>query len=135
MRDTTTALTCPKCGGTMRSYERNGIVIDQCADCRGVFLDRGELERLVEAEGAYYGAGPGAGVGAGAGAVGDRFEPRDRLRLDDRLGGRDRGFGLGDDVRPRDRYGRGRDDDDRWDDDDDGRGRRGGFLGGLLDFD
>jgi Zn-finger nucleic acid-binding protein len=34
----------------MRSYERNGIVIDQCAECRGVFLDRGELEKLIDAE-------------------------------------------------------------------------------------
>jgi cell volume regulation protein A len=48
-------LICPKCGSDMRSYERNGITIDQCANCRGVFLDRGELERLVDAEGAYYG--------------------------------------------------------------------------------
>jgi hypothetical protein len=48
------ALTCPKCGGEMRSYERNGVVVDQCADCRGLFLDRGELERLVEAEGRHY---------------------------------------------------------------------------------
>jgi Zn-finger nucleic acid-binding protein len=47
-------LTCPKCQGTMRSYERNGVTVDQCSDCRGIFLDRGELERLTEAEGAYY---------------------------------------------------------------------------------
>jgi Zn-finger nucleic acid-binding protein len=38
----------------MRTYERNGINVDQCADCRGLFLDRGELERLVEAEGSFY---------------------------------------------------------------------------------
>jgi Zn-finger nucleic acid-binding protein len=47
-------LTCPKCESPMRSYERSGITIDQCTGCRGVFLDRGELERLVDAEGAYY---------------------------------------------------------------------------------
>lgn len=46
-------LTCPKCEGEMRSYERNGIVIDQCRECRGVFLDRGELERMIDAEGAF----------------------------------------------------------------------------------
>jgi Zn-finger nucleic acid-binding protein len=34
----------------MRTYERSGITVDQCADCRGIFLDRGELERLVDAE-------------------------------------------------------------------------------------
>jgi Zn-finger nucleic acid-binding protein len=46
----TTDLICPKCQGTMRTYERSGITVDQCADCRGIFLDRGELERLVDAE-------------------------------------------------------------------------------------
>jgi Zn-finger nucleic acid-binding protein len=35
----------------MRTYERSGVVIDQCTECRGVFLDRGELERLMDAEG------------------------------------------------------------------------------------
>ena len=39
----------------MRSYERNGVVVDQCTECRGIFLDRGELERLVDAEGRHYG--------------------------------------------------------------------------------
>jgi len=50
----TGTLTCPKCAGAMRTYERNGISIDQCTECRGVFLDRGELERLIDAEGAAY---------------------------------------------------------------------------------
>ena len=52
-------LTCPKCQSPMGSFERNGITIDQCTGCRGVFLDRGELERLIDAEGAYYGEGRG----------------------------------------------------------------------------
>ena len=43
-------MTCPKCEAEMRSYERNGIMIDQCTGCRGVFLDRGELEHLLDAE-------------------------------------------------------------------------------------
>ena len=47
-------LTCPKCQSPMRSYERSGITIDQCTGCRGVFLDRGELERLVDMEGNFY---------------------------------------------------------------------------------
>ena len=51
-------LICPKCQSPMRSYERNGVTVDQCTGCRGVFLDRGELERLVDAESAFYeGAG------------------------------------------------------------------------------
>lgn len=48
-----TELICPKCQGAMRSYERNRVTIDQCVDCRGIFLDRGELERLIDAEAAY----------------------------------------------------------------------------------
>ncbi len=43
-------MTCMKCNGSMKSYERNGITIDQCSECRGVFLDRGELDRLIDAE-------------------------------------------------------------------------------------
>ena len=46
-------LTCPKCGQPWRSFERNGITVDQCTGCRGVFLDRGELERLIEVESQY----------------------------------------------------------------------------------
>ena len=50
-------LTCPKCHGTMRTYERNGVHVDQCSDCRGIFLDRGELDRLIDAENSYHGSG------------------------------------------------------------------------------
>jgi len=52
-----TDLACPKCRGRLRTYERSGIVIERCDACRGIFLDRGELECLIEAEGALlYGA-------------------------------------------------------------------------------
>jgi uncharacterized protein len=47
-------VTCPKCQGEMRTYERNGVHVDQCSDCRGLFLDRGELERLTEAESSFH---------------------------------------------------------------------------------
>jgi uncharacterized protein len=50
-------LTCPKCHGAMRTYERNGVHVDQCTDCRGIFLDRGELDRLIDAENAWHGGG------------------------------------------------------------------------------
>jgi uncharacterized protein len=42
----------------MRQYERNGVTVDQCAECRGIFLDRGELERLVDAENSWNSAAP-----------------------------------------------------------------------------
>jgi len=54
MTESTQALICPKCGSEMRSYERNGVTVDQCTGCRGIFLDRGELEHLVDAESAHY---------------------------------------------------------------------------------
>jgi len=38
----------------MRTYERNGVHVDQCGECRGIFLDRGELERLVDAENSWH---------------------------------------------------------------------------------
>jgi Zn-finger nucleic acid-binding protein len=50
-------LTCPKCHGTMRTYERNGVHVDQCADCRGIFLDRGELDQLIDAENSWHAGG------------------------------------------------------------------------------
>ncbi len=43
-------LICPKCQATMRNYERNGVNVDQCSECRGIFLDRGELEQIMDAE-------------------------------------------------------------------------------------
>jgi len=45
------ALECPKCHGVMRTYARGGLILDLCEDCRGIFLDSGELERLIDAEG------------------------------------------------------------------------------------
>ncbi|MGY1812519.1 TFIIB-type zinc ribbon-containing protein [Blastococcus sp. SYSU D00820] len=73
-------LTCPKCHGPMRTYERNGVHVDQCTDCRGIFLDRGELERLIDAENDWHdrprgpqqpaaGHAPAGPQGAGLGAV------------------------------------------------------------------
>ena len=53
-------LTCPKCQGPMRTYERNGVHVDQCTECRGIFLDRGELERLVTAESHWQGTAAAA---------------------------------------------------------------------------
>lgn len=47
----TPELTCPKCQGVMRTYARGGLIIELCEDCRGIFLDNGELERLIDAEG------------------------------------------------------------------------------------
>jgi Zn-finger nucleic acid-binding protein len=47
---TANVLQCPKCRGTMRTYERNGVHVEQCETCRGIFLDFGELEALTRLE-------------------------------------------------------------------------------------
>lgn len=46
-------LTCPKCATLLRSIERNGMTIERCTECGGIFLDCGELERLIQAEGEF----------------------------------------------------------------------------------
>jgi Zn-finger nucleic acid-binding protein len=38
----------------MTTVNKGGIHIEQCEGCRGIFLDRGELEQIVGAENAYY---------------------------------------------------------------------------------
>jgi len=52
------SLICPKCQSKMRSFERGGITVEQCKGCRGVFLDRGELDLLVAAEARFFGLEP-----------------------------------------------------------------------------
>ncbi|WP_448569161.1 TFIIB-type zinc ribbon-containing protein [Thermus sp.] len=40
-------LLCPNCGVGMREVERRGVVLDICPQCGGVWLDKGELEKLL----------------------------------------------------------------------------------------
>jgi uncharacterized protein len=40
-------LSCPVCQGAMREISKEGVLIDTCTQCRGVWLDRGELEKIV----------------------------------------------------------------------------------------
>ncbi|MBI2701577.1 hypothetical protein A9W98_09970 [Mycobacterium gordonae] len=47
-------LLCPRCVSQMLPVQRFGVTIDQCTGCGGIFLDRGELEQLSEAEGKFY---------------------------------------------------------------------------------
>ena len=41
-------MQCPTDGATLVMSERSGIEIDYCPDCRGIWLDRGELDKLIE---------------------------------------------------------------------------------------
>jgi Zn-finger nucleic acid-binding protein len=39
----------------MHTVDRRGVRIEQCLGCRGIFLDRGELEQIAHAEQSFYG--------------------------------------------------------------------------------
>ena len=41
-------MSCPVDGATLVMSERSGIEIDYCPTCRGVWLDRGELDKIIE---------------------------------------------------------------------------------------
>lgn len=42
-------LKCPRCGGAdLVPMDRAGIEIDVCPTCRGVWMDRGELDKMIE---------------------------------------------------------------------------------------
>ena len=105
------------CDITLVISSREAIEIDHCPQCRGVWLDRGELDKIIER--------------ATPARVGERGD-RDR-DWDDRPR-RDEAYRDDDDRDDRDR-------DDRYRDDRDDdrshyrRKRRGSFLGDLFDFD
>jgi Zn-finger nucleic acid-binding protein len=42
-------MKCPVCTGVdLTMAERQGVEIDYCPECRGVWLDRGELDKIIE---------------------------------------------------------------------------------------
>jgi Zn-finger nucleic acid-binding protein len=41
-------MKCPACDVTLVMADRQGIEIDYCPQCRGVWLDRGELDKVIE---------------------------------------------------------------------------------------
>ena len=48
MTQRTGGLPCPACRVDLVMSERNGVEIDYCPNCRGVWLDRGELDKILE---------------------------------------------------------------------------------------
>ena len=48
MPNTQGPMACPVDGTTLVMSERSGIEIDYCPSCRGVWLDRGELDKIIE---------------------------------------------------------------------------------------
>ena len=107
-------MNCPTCpDSTLVMTDRSGVEIDYCPACRGVWLDRGELDKIIERDATVVRREPERSD--------DRRDDRDRSRTDDRS-----------------RYER--DDDDDFDDDrryiGGGRKkrRRESLLGELFDF-
>ena len=43
-------MQCPVDGTTLAMADRQGVEVDYCPQCRGVWLDRGELDKLIERE-------------------------------------------------------------------------------------
>ncbi|MET0932321.1 MAG: zf-TFIIB domain-containing protein [Mycetocola sp.] len=41
-------MKCPNDSATLIMSERSGVEIDYCPECRGVWLDRGELDKIIE---------------------------------------------------------------------------------------
>jgi Zn-finger nucleic acid-binding protein len=116
-------MQCPVCNVPLSISSREGVEIDFCPQCRGVWLDRGELDKVIErASAAMAGTAPAA-----APVRGDR-------------GYEDRGRGYDDRPRYDDRDRRYDDDDRRRYDDDHRRGdprkrKRRSFLDDMFDFD
>lgn len=72
-------LTCPVCQAAMREQSTGGVIIDVCTRCRGVWLDRGELEKLADA----VGGGPPSDPRGGFAQRYDAPPSRDWNRDDD----------------------------------------------------
>jgi uncharacterized protein len=48
-------MKCPKCGMELREIEFGDVKIDKCFTCEGLWLDKGELERLQHKETGFVG--------------------------------------------------------------------------------
>lgn len=47
-------MKCPSCDETLLMSDKNGVEIDYCPNCRGIWLDRGELEKIMERSATHY---------------------------------------------------------------------------------
>jgi uncharacterized protein len=48
MTNAAVGMPCPVCKVALVMSERSGVEIDYCPQCRGVWLDRGELDKILE---------------------------------------------------------------------------------------
>lgn len=109
-------MNCPIDGTALVMADRNGIEIDYCPQCRGVWLDRGELDKIIERSAAYETQMRG-GAPLGQAAAEQRPPAPPRYREDD------------DDYRRKPDYDY--DDDKRYPP---YKKKKGGFLGDMFDI-
>lgn len=115
-------MQCPVDGETLVMADRNGVEIDYCPKCRGVWLDRGELDKILDrAAGAPAPAPAAAAPRPAPGApVYQPEPPRAAAYGGERDGGRDGGRRSRDEDDDDYRHGR--------------RKKRESFLSDLFDF-
>lgn len=41
-------MNCPVCDAKLRQVNKHGVEVDICPDCKGVWLDRGELDKIIQ---------------------------------------------------------------------------------------
>lgn len=102
-------MKCPTCEVMLVMTERQGVEIDYCPQCRGVWLDKGELDKIIERS------------AAAESSQNLKQQEQQRKRQDDEDNDDDDEDGHFDRNR-RNEAGK-------------NSGRRGGFLGNLFDFD
>ena len=105
-------MQCPVDNETLVMADRNGVEIDYCPKCRGVWLDRGELDKIIERAATAPAANSRDAAPVYQAEPGYRTEPNRHVQRDE----------------PRRRHD---DDDDRYHGK---KKRRESFLGDLFDF-
>ena len=58
MTNAAVGMPCPVCKVPLVMSDRQGVEIDYCPQCRGVWLDRGELDKIIERSGAQEAPAP-----------------------------------------------------------------------------
>ena len=77
-------MNCPKCNVALSMTDRQGVEIDFCPQCRGIWLDRGELDKIIERAGPAVVPPPAAAPHYSPGAIPPVPSPqRDYRRRDD----------------------------------------------------
>ena len=72
------AMSCPVCRVPLVMSDRQGVEIDYCPQCRGVWLDRGELDKIIERNAREYAVPPQSAPSAPPTRGYDRDHDRDR---------------------------------------------------------